>query len=102
MNKARQTLTHAINRAIADGAALITEKPTLACLKERADRAGAVFDAASRLHYADGRWGAYREMEYGRKVPRAVESAMDAYRDAVHAFYTARDGERGFLGARGA
>lgn len=101
MNKARQILTSAINRGIANGQAVIAERPTLACLKERADNAGAAFDIACRPHYADGRWGAYRAFECGRDVPREVVAALDRYHDATQAFYAARDGSSGFLGSRG-
>lgn len=75
---------------------------TLACLKERADRAGKAFDDACRPHYVDGRWGAYRAIECNQAVPPAVTAALDAYHAATRAFYAARDGEKGFLGSRGA
>lgn len=101
MNPAREALTRAVNRAVASGNPVIAEKPSLQCLKERADKAGAAFDAACRPHFADGRWGAYRAIECGREVPRAVDDALNAYHAAVHAFYLARDGAGGFLGSRG-
>jgi hypothetical protein len=100
-NPARQALSRAVNRAIAKGSPVIAEKPSLQCLKDRADRASAKFDEACRPHFCDGRWGAYRAIECGNPVPASVSAALDAYHAAVRAFYAARDGERGFLGSRG-
>ena len=70
----------------------------LQTLKHAADAASGAFDAACRPHYCDGRWGAYRAYERGNNVPASVEAAMNEYHAATHAFYLARDGERGFLG----
>lgn len=78
-----------------------TDKPSLQCLKERADKASEAFDRACRPHFADGRWGAYRAIECGEDIPRAVDDALNAYHAAAQAFYLARDGERGFLGSHG-
>lgn len=74
----------------------------LQALKEAADKAETAFDAACRPHYVDGRWGYYRAVECGQKPPKTCETAFDAYWLATHAFYGARDGDKGFLGARGA
>lgn len=73
----------------------------LAALKAAADEAGAAFDAACKPHYCDARWGYYRAVECGQPVPASVEAAFNAYHDATHAFYAARDGSKGFLGSRG-
>lgn len=74
---------------------------TLTSLKTAADAASLAFDAACKPHYCDGRWGAYRAIECGQSVPASVNAALDAYHDATHAFYAARDGSKGFLGSRG-
>ena len=100
-NPAREALSRAVNRAIANGAPIIEEKPTLAALRERSDAAEKAFDDACRPHYCDGRWGAYRAIECGQDVPHVVAAALDAYHAALHAFYAARDGDKGFLGSRG-
>lgn len=73
----------------------------LAALKKAADDAGAAFDKACKSHYCDARWGYYRAVECGQAVSVEVEAAFDAYHRATHAFYAARDGAKGFLGARG-
>ncbi|EBU7498207.1 hypothetical protein DK058_25365, partial [Salmonella enterica subsp. enterica serovar Typhi] len=70
-------------------------------LRAVADASEAAFDAACRPHYCDGRWGAYRAIECGQVVPGPVTDAMDDYLAATHAFYAARDGDKGFLGSRG-
>lgn len=70
-------------------------------LRAQAEAAAAAFDDACRPHYPDGRWGAYRACEFGETLPPEVMATMDAYSDALAAYYAARDGERGFLGARG-
>lgn len=79
--------------------------PNLSRLREIADAAEAAFDAECRAAFADGRWGYYRAMEGvdgGKGLTHAMHKACDAYLVAVHNFYHARDGDRGFLGARGA
>lgn len=71
-------------------------------LKTNADKARDALDRACRPYASgEGRWWAYRELECGRDVPRAVMSALDAYHEATQAYYRARDGARGFLGGRG-
>lgn len=100
-NPAINALRRAVNRSIANGAAIVEEKPTLSLLKERADMAGDAFDKACRPFYCDGRWGAYRAYECGQDVPPSVDAAFNAYHAATMAFYAARDGASGFLGARG-
>jgi hypothetical protein len=70
-------------------------------LKAALTAADPAFDTACRPHYADGRWGAYRAIDCGQAVPPSVLAALDAYHAATHAFYRARDGEKGFLGSRG-
>lgn len=74
----------------------------LATLKAAADQAGAAFDLACRPHFCGGRWGAYLAAEKGTPLPPEVESAMDSYIAATHAFYLARDGHCGLLGGTGA
>lgn len=98
-NPARAALSRAVNRAIANGAPVIAEQPSLALLKERADAASAAFDAACRPHFVN-RWDYYRAVECGQHVPQSVHDAADASLAAIHAFYRARDGEGGFLGGR--
>lgn len=72
----------------------------LPALKQQADDMGQAFDDACRPHFADGRWGAYRAIECGQPVPKSVSASLDAYTDATHAYYLARDGAGGFLGGR--
>lgn len=79
----------------------MNSKPDLAALRVATDQAEAAFDAACRPHYVDGRWGAYRAIECDQPVPPNVLDALNAYHAATHAFYAARDGEKGFLGSRG-
>ena len=73
---------------------------TLQALKDRADAAGRELDDACRPHYCDGRWGAYRAIEWGQPVPSGVMAAFDAYHAATQAYYLARDGKAGLLGRR--
>jgi len=73
----------------------------LADLKKAADDAGDAFDKACKPYYCDARWGYYRAVECGQPVPAEVEAAFNAYNDATGAYYAARDGSKGFLGARG-
>lgn len=75
----------------------MTSTDNLQDLKNAADAASLAFDTACRPHYCDGRWGAYRAYERGDAVPASVETALNEYHAATHAFYLARDGERGFL-----
>ena len=70
-------------------------------LKRAADEASDALDTACRPHWCDGRWGFYRAEECGLPVPREVTEAGDRYLAALHAFYAARDGDKGFLGGRG-
>ncbi len=71
----------------------------LVTLKDRADQAGREFDAIALLYYPDARWGAYRAFECNQPVPAQVCAAMENYHSATHAYYLARDGDAGFLGA---
>lgn len=70
----------------------------LQALKDAADNAGAQFDRVCLQYYPDARWGGYRAIE-ADKAPADVIDAMEAYHDATHAFYLARDGRNGFLGS---
>lgn len=101
INPTKAALSAAINRAIAKGSPVIVDQPTLATLKERANTARDQLDTVCRAHYPDGRWGAYRACECDQPLPDDVSTAMDAYHDALHNFFHARDGDRGFLGSRG-
>jgi hypothetical protein len=67
-NPARSALSRAVNRAIANGAPVITEQPTLASLRERLDAASDAFDAACRPHFVN-RWDYYRAVECGQSAP---------------------------------
>lgn len=73
----------------------------LKTLREAADRADKEFDDQCQFVYVDGRWGAYRAIECGQKVPKDILTALDKAHAARHAYYQARDGEKGFLGSRG-
>lgn len=73
----------------------------LQALRAESDRTQAAFDAACKPHYVDGRWGAYRAIECGHRVPAGVMAALDTAHAATQQFYLARDGEQGFLGGRG-
>lgn len=59
------------------------------------------FDDVCRKHYVN-RWDYYLACERNpASCPVECHEAADAYIAATHAFYAARDGERGFLGGRG-
>lgn len=47
------------------------------------------------------RWDAYKSEETGCNWAESLQVAHDAWIVALHNFYKARDGERGFLGSRG-
>lgn len=100
-----EKLKHHVTGAVERGEAqAIVEQPTLQTLKERADRAGAAFDAECSKVFCDGRWGYYRAMEGvngGEGVTDAMHRASDEYMKATHAYYSMRDGDKGFLGSRG-
>lgn len=100
-NPANLALSRAVNRAIANGAPVITERPTLACLKARASRAWDTFMTECKSAGFPNEWAAYRAHDAGQKWPAALESAWQASSTATHAFYAARDGAGGFLGSRG-
>jgi hypothetical protein len=70
-------------------------------LRRRAADLEAIFETACSENGYRDRWAAYRAEEAGAVWPESVRVAHDAWTDAVHRFYAARDGERGFLGARG-
>ena len=90
-NPARAMLSSVINRAIANGAPIVTESPTLETLKTRADNARDALDTACKPFYCDGRFGAYRAAKYGERLPRPVTDAFKAYSVALIAYNTARD-----------
>lgn len=80
----------------------LTEAANLTSLRAAMETADKAFDAACRQHYADGRWGYYWACEADpAKAPKACHDACDAALKATHAFYAARDGQRGWLGKRG-
>ena len=89
-NPARAMLSSVINRAIANGAPIVTESPTLETLKTRADNARDALDTACKPFYCDGRFGAYRAAEYGERLPRPVADAFNAYSVALNAYNAAR------------
>ena len=71
-------------------------------LKANADHAKEAFEAAAYVVYAGGIWDFYRECERCEgNVSPSLLMLYDAYISALHAFYLARDGERGVLGSRG-
>lgn len=47
-------------------------------------------DTAARPFFCDGRWGVYRAIEAGDKLPRAVQAAFDAHHDASMRWARAR------------
>jgi hypothetical protein len=75
----------------------------LTALKDASDAAYARFEEVSSKHYLDGVWGAYRAYDAHKDtVPIEVIEAMYNFRNAIQAYYMARDGDKGFLGGRGA
>lgn len=74
----------------------------LARLRAAADAAEIAFENAARREYGpDGRWEFYRRDAQGLPLDAKVLEACNAYVAALHIYYQARDGERGFLGGRG-
>jgi hypothetical protein len=71
-------------------------------LKAACDKAETAFDAVAKRDYVDGRWGYYRAIECAQPVKSDLHCAFDVYYAALQAFYRMRDGDKGFLGARGA
>lgn len=75
---------------------------TLAELKSECVKAETNFIAIARAHgYTNAPWDFYRALDKGERVPDEVMQAHENNFAATRAFYKARDGERGFLGARG-
>ncbi len=73
----------------------------LQSLRAAADAASDAFDRACRPYYVNRRdYYLACERDPG-SCPASVHAACDAYLEATHAFYLARDGEKGFLGGRG-
>lgn len=60
-----------------------------------------LFDAALEASKYVDIFAAFRAHEAGEEWPPELESAYQKYSAALWAFYTARDGERGFLGKYG-
>lgn len=73
----------------------------LKALHLRANEAEADFIAACCAAGYAGQFSAYRAEEAGAVWTPALVAVHAAYIEALHAFYLARDGERGFLGGRG-
>ena len=70
-------------------------------LLAEADRLHGLFnDACVKAGFADY-WEAYKSENDGNPWPEEVKKAWEAQRDALHAYYGARDGDKGFLGGRG-
>lgn len=74
----------------------------LAALRAASDAAFARFNEVSSKYYQDGSWGAYKAYDEDKDaVPVEVIEAMNNLSNALHVYYRARDGEKGFLGSRG-
>ena len=74
---------------------------TLAALRDHADAEWNRFITVCHSHGFADEWAAYRAEKAGAAWHDAMNAAhRDAMR-ALHAFYGARDGERGVLGGRG-
>jgi len=72
----------------------------LKLLRAQADATDAAFDAACAKHGMT-RWDYFRAFEAGNPIPKEIEDAWWTARQNLHAFYSARDGDKGFLGSRG-
>lgn len=71
-------------------------------LKAVADECERAFEAACSKHYPEGKWGYFRAIDREEHIPSEVQSADEKHLAASREFYSARDGERGFLGKYGA
>lgn len=69
-------------------------------LKLEADLRYEEFVETCSVHGFRDKWEFYRADEAGEDHPE-VKQAHDDYIEALHRFYKARDGEKGFLGSRG-
>jgi hypothetical protein len=118
-NRAREIITAGVNKAIAAGGVVIEEKPTLACMKERAERLRQEHESLvarkfpGRDHYD---WSRAVDNAGPNPIARQnddtsddaamvadseIKESWDSYIKALHAFYLARDGAGGVLGSRG-
>jgi hypothetical protein len=80
--------------------ALIHVDGTIARLFPGADR-WTWFRALSRINGTIGRHNDDTSRDEALAASAEIKVAYDVYLKAIHAFYRARDGERGFLGGRG-
>ncbi len=69
--------------------------------KSEVDLLNDEFEAICQKYWIDGKWGFYHADMNGSNIPSEVYEASDKYMNAVHKFYKARDGEKGFLGKFG-
>ena len=51
-------------------------------LRAKADKAAQELDKAARPYFCDGRYGAWRAVEYGQALPQEVERAFQAHHAA--------------------
>ena len=51
-------------------------------LRDKADKAAQELDKASRPYFCDGRYGAWRAIEYGQALPPKVETAFQRHHAA--------------------
>lgn len=79
----------------------MSNTPRITELTAEADRALARARSICASHGYENEYAAYRAEDAGETLPPAVVAALDGYLSANHAFYSARDGDPGFLGSRG-
>lgn len=76
------------------------EKELQALRKAGGDAQAAFADACPAHGFFDN-WAYWRHVEAGGARVPALDALDAAATKAVHAFYSARDGDRGFLGGKG-
>lgn len=75
---------------------------TLKDLKAKADQLERDFEAVITKHGFSDVWAFLRaDRDNPSSVPAECLAANDAHIAALHAFYEARDGSKGFLGGKG-
>ena len=75
---------------------------TLKDLKAKADQLERDFDAVLIKHGFPDTWAFFRACrDNPSSVPAECLAAGDAHIAALHTFYEARDGSKGFLGGKG-
>lgn len=55
-------------------------------LRDKADKAAQELDKAARPYFCDGRYGAWRAVEYGQTLPQEVETAFQRHHAASMAY----------------